>query len=507
MKNICNHCGNTLEEGSKFCVHCGAPVDINQDEPMEIVQTEEVEEAKAIKSHTDSFVPKEPTFQKKDTSQANKEGPKIKPIWIIGLIIVVAIIILPKLVGGKKPNPQPVPPVVLDTKTDEPEPEIKIKPQIKEEEKEEEKDQEEKEEVKDQEEKKLGWHSEEDNWYYYDEKGELVKGWLSLDGEDYYLDSLGRRVSGEQEIDGETYIFASSGQLEGKKEATISISSSLYDQDVFYSFLGSDIEERSSLKSYFEIPKFKGPEEIIKKAKTNLYDSYYSGEKERWDNIKRVHSQGKYEDYYGDHSAMGLATRVFETEGVSSVVARLELVFYSDIYGPFYSVFHIDRKSGDIIDSPSQISSFGLDPEKVRKIIVQFMKDNSDLALENLTKEQREGLFYDDWETMYSLEQKYGSGKVVFLNEMADLKNEDAFIFKDKEGAYICFVLKRYIIGEEMYDGVRNYLVRIPLDYSGGRLRELKKLVFFDKDKDAIMDARSKEVFTGLFDCFSYIYE
>lgn len=499
MKNICEYCGNSLEEGSNFCIHCGAPVKQSQYKIEIVTPAEEVEEAKAIKSHTDSFVPREPTYKKRDSGSGKKGGSKLKLLWI-ACIILALVLILPKLVGGKKPEPQPEVPVVTDSETiEEPAVVKKADPLVNAVEIGKTKD----EEV----EIIVGWHKVEDTWYYHDENGELVVGWLSLDGKDYYLDDSGRMAVGEVEIDGETYIFATSGRLEGKKETTISITSSLYDQDVFYRHLGTEIEELSPYRSYLEIAKVEGPEKIANKVQKELMDFYYSEEIEQWDSIKKIHHEGPYDDGHSDFSFKAVTTRVYEGEKVTTVVIRHDLGYYNDTYGPYYTVFQIDRRSGEFVESPHQISSFGQDLEQVRNTLIQFINNNSDVWVNDLNEDQLFDLKVGGWGLKQSYINEFGKDKIIFLNRMDDLEEEDIFIVEDQGEGYICLILDTYYTGESMNDESKTNLVRIPLDYRGGRLEEYSNLAFFNKSNEPMMKAGSKEIFTGQYDIFSLIYK
>ena len=44
---------------------------------------------------------------------------------------------------------------------------------------------------------KIGWYKENDEWYFYDERGEIVTGWASIGGNWYYFKSNGVMAANE----------------------------------------------------------------------------------------------------------------------------------------------------------------------------------------------------------------------------------------------------------------------------------------------------------------------
>lgn len=386
-----------------------------------------------------------------------------------------------------------------------------------------------------------GWKNIDDKRYYFSEDGSMVKGWLTLGGKSYILDNtgalcLGKSIYGSdlyfsdengvvqtgwQQVGEELLYFDKEGRWQSeiggivdyKKNLSevLNIERQVYDELYLYENLANVGEELrlSDIKSYIEIPVITGAGDKVDRLREILDEDFFELKMSNWEITSRVHNNASTISYFSSTSVSKTSVRLFDSGDVTALMVRSD--YEGSFEGPnyYYKLYLIDNHTGQLVNSRKQVESMGIDPLIVLRKLEAFIKDNSQIYVEDFSYEEIEGLFNFDLDAWYKVKNNYKAGDTFFVNKLS-IDEDEFFVVVEDETPYIMAMLYYYVNSGpsgSLTDDLQYKLVRIPFNYEGGKLKEYVNDGYFWKDQTSSSADEEAYPFTGIFDMALLIYE
>ncbi len=251
-------------------------------------------------------------------------------------------------------------------------------------------------------------------------------------------------------------------------------------------FLDAFVELGPDSTSYVDQVLFSGPENLVNYWTMELEENFYKKYLQDFQKINEIQDNVDNSDPLASITIFRLDSSVFENDTTMVVLSRIYSIMGYSFLSRDSKLFFIDRMSGDKLGSREVLASYDLTLEDALAVLKKFQDDNSRLSFEELTVEERTGLFQEDIEAKNNITQNHGYGGHIILNDFVSPEafEADQVFVAEKEGElYYVFKILLADMEENMMDNhFRDDLyVGVPVDYQGGVLN-------YEEDEEGRID-------------------